>query len=163
MTKKLKANGMEGKCRACGASLVDWRRMHAKNLSDAEHTFATLRLETIRHHFWHIPLSLYAINYARRKGKVALRAAAIRQIQQRVGQATNYRDGFQTPRENSAHANAIDYAQHATACCCRICIDEWYGVPRGRELTRSEVEYFADLAMLYLDSRIPDLAPDSIR
>ena len=29
-----------GKCRACGADLVDWKRLHRRDKADAEHTFA---------------------------------------------------------------------------------------------------------------------------
>ena len=44
-----------GKCRACGADLVDWKRLHRRDKSDAAHTFAALQHELIRHHFFHHP------------------------------------------------------------------------------------------------------------
>src|SRR5215469_5210318 len=81
MTKKLLANGPAGRCRNCGVQLVDWSRVHSRDLGDTEHTFTAMRLELIRHHFWHIPLSQKAINYARRKGRVLLRTATEKQLQ----------------------------------------------------------------------------------
>ncbi len=36
-------------------------------------------------------------------------------------------DGRQTPREG----NTIFYAQHATASCCRTCIEYWHGIPKN--------------------------------
>jgi|SRR5581483_1346467 len=160
MTKKLLATGPSGRCRSCGAQLIDWPRVHRRILDDANHTFAALQFELIRHRFWHISLSQYAINYARRKGRVLLRPAVERQIRQLVGSAKHPREGFQTPRETSPHANAIHYAQHATASCCRRCVAEWHGIPEGQPLSGDEIEYLVELAMLYLKGRIPDLAEE---
>ena len=32
-----------GRCRACGADLVDWQRLHRRDFDDAEHTFEALQ------------------------------------------------------------------------------------------------------------------------
>src|SRR6266849_7890101 len=74
-TKKLKAAGQEGACRSCGVKLVDWERVRKKSLDDAQHTFAAMRQELIRHHFWHLEIDEKAKDPARRKGKVGLRSA----------------------------------------------------------------------------------------
>jgi hypothetical protein len=29
-------------------------------------------------------------------------------------------------------------AQHATATCCRGCLEKWHQIPKGRELSREE-------------------------
>jgi hypothetical protein len=164
MTKKLLANGPSGRCRSCGAQLIDWPRVHRQLLDDANYTFGALQYELIRHHFWHIPVSERAVNYARRKGCALLRQAAERQIRQSVGSAKHPREGFQTSRETSPTANAIHFAQHATASCCRRCVAEWHGIPEGRPLSADEIEYLTELAMLYLKARIPNLpdAPETI-
>ena len=163
--KTLTGHADQGRCRACGASLVDMQRVHRKNLADIHHTFASLKLELIRHHFWHIPIADYAVRYAIRKGRVRLRAATINQIRRSIGSATPFRDGYQTPRETSAHANAIHYGQHATGSCCRKCLEEWHGISQGRQLTGDEVEYLAALVMSYLEERIPglDINPQPVR
>ena len=59
---------LHGRCRSCGANLIDWPRVHARELSDAQNTFAALRHERIRHHYFHVEIDAYAVNYARRKG-----------------------------------------------------------------------------------------------
>src|SRR5712671_4659068 len=69
LSKKLLQLGPSGRCRSCGIQLVDWTRVHRRDANDAQYTFDALRHELIRHHFWHIPLSEYAVNYARRKGR----------------------------------------------------------------------------------------------
>jgi hypothetical protein len=163
MTKKLLAQGQSGRCRRCGAELVDWGRVHKRDLNDAHYTFEALRFELIRHHFWHVLMSRRAVNYARRKGRIALRAAAEHQIRKLVGSEKHPREGRQTPRETSPHANAIHYAQHATASCCRRCVAEWHAIPEGRPLTDSEVLYLTELALLYIEDRMPDLSDNPVQ
>jgi hypothetical protein len=62
-------------------------------------------------------------------------------------------DGRQTPWEG----NPMFYAQHATATCCRRCLEEWHNIPRGRELTDAEISYCTSLVMLYVNERLPFL------
>jgi hypothetical protein len=65
-------------------------------------------------------------------------------------------DGRQTPW----HGSAIYYAQHATAACCRTCIEYWHGIPRVGDLGAKELDYLTDLVVRYLDERLPDLPAD---
>jgi hypothetical protein len=145
------ALNQRGQCRACGADLVDWDRVHRRDPDDADHTFTALKYELIRHHFWHIEVDQRAVNHARRKGKARFQGAAEKQIRVSVGQAEPPFDGRQTPTKG----NIIYYAQHATASCCRKCIEEWHGIPRGRELTEGEIAYLTKLALLYINERLP--------
>lgn len=163
LTKKLLKQGTNGRCRSCGVQLIDWPRVHRRDLSDVQYTFEALRYELIRHHFWHIPLSEYAINYARRKGKTGLKTAAQRHIEKAVANPTHPRQGRQTPRETSPTANIIHYAQHATASCCRKCLEEWHGIPPDRFLFVEEISYLRDLVMLYVDARMPGLSTEAVR
>jgi hypothetical protein len=127
-----------GKCRACGADLVDWKRLHRRDTADAAHTFAALQHELIRHHFFHRRVDERAMRHAQRKGRG---------------------DGRQTPFEG----NAIYYAQHATATCCRTCLEYWHDIPKGRALTPQEFEYCASLVDLFLDEKLPRLADEPIK
>lgn len=154
-TRKKKVADQFGQCHSCGADLVDWSRVQKRNLSDVQYTFAALKHELIRHYFWHVEIDQKAINHARRKGKTGMRVAAEKRIRKSVGPAEPLYDGRQTPKENSG--NAIYYAQHATACCCRKCMEYWHNIPLGRELTEQEIGYFTDLVMLYVEERLPIL------
>ncbi len=158
--RKKGSTDQQGRCRSCGVALIDWHRVHRRKLDDADHTFASLRLELIRHYFWHVPISRRAITHALRKGKLLLRSSAATQIRRLIGSAMPFRDGYQTYREDSPRANAIHYAQHATASCCRKCLEEWHGIPQGRELSDDEISYLTSLAMLYVDERIPEIKDD---
>ncbi len=54
-------------------------------------------------------------------------------------------------------STALPYAQHATATCCRDCLDYWHGIAKGRELSDEELNYLSELACLYIEDRIPNL------
>jgi hypothetical protein len=144
-----------GHCRYCGVDLVDWERIGKQNIHDVDHTLAALRYEFIRHHFWHKAIDEKAQLHARRKGVSKLREAAQQRILSSVGGSTPFRDGQQTPMDG----NILYYAQHATASCCRSCIEYWYDIPKGRELTAEEVLYFVELVMRFVAERMPQL-PD---
>lgn len=148
-----------GRCRACGADLVDWERLHRRDTADAAHTFSALQRELIRHHFFHRPVDETAMRHARRKGRVLLKQAARDRLRKYLAPAEPPRDGRQTPLEG----NAIYYAQHATATCCRTCLEYWHDIPKGRALTPQELDYCATLVDLFLDEKLPDIANAPIK
>jgi hypothetical protein len=154
-TKEMVKSDAVGACRSCGAKLVDWERVHDKDLTDARYTFDALKFEMIRHHFWHVTIDPKAVNYARRKGLSGLRSAVRARLRTSIGPANNPYDGRQTPMEGSG--NPIHYAQHATASCCRKCVEYWHAIPKGRTLTDDEIDYLAELAMRFIEERIPNL------
>lgn len=153
LTRKMKISNQSGQCRYCGAKLVNWKRVHNNDISDAAYTFSALRYELWRHYYWHIPIDKTAINHARRKGIAGMHEAIEKRIRHSVAASNPYRDGMQTPRS----ANAIYYAQHATATCCRKCIEYWHGIPLGQELNDDQIRYFSELIMFYLKERLPYL------
>jgi hypothetical protein len=157
LTKRQRLQGPDGRCRSCDVELIDWSRVRRRKIRDVKHTIAALKLELIRHHFWHLPLSEYAENYARRKGRVNLQETVTHQLKQAIGSPEHPRQGRQTPRENSPKATAIHYAQHATATCCRACLEEWHGIQNGLDLTDEQLEYLTELVMIYIQSKVLDL------
>lgn len=148
-----------GKCRSCGADLVDWKRLHRRDKRDAAHTFEALQHEMIRHHFFHRPVDDTAMRHAQRKGRDQLKESARHRLRKYLAVAEPPRDGRQTPLEG----NAIYYAQHATATCCRTCLEYWHNIPKGRPLTDEEFDYCVGLVDLFLDEKLPDLADEPIR
>lgn len=145
-----------GGCRHCGVKLVDWDRVHRRDLSDVAFTFQALKYEWVRHHMWHKPIDDYARLRAHRKGKQALREAARKRIWSSVGKAEPFRDGRQTPFSG----NVLYYAQHAVACCCRTCMEYWHGIPKHVALTEDQVDYFVELMMMFIDERMPELTEE---
>jgi hypothetical protein len=58
-------------------------------------------------------------------------------ITDRLAGAEPANDGKQTPMRN----HPVFIAQHATATCCRGCLEKWHQIPRGRPLSPSEIDY----------------------
>ena len=148
-----------GKCRYCGADLVDWDRLHVRDFSDVAYTFAALKNEMIRHCFFHSVIDEKAVRHAQRKGRIELKEAARHRLAKYLAPAEPARDGRQTPFEG----NAIFYAQHATATCCRTCLEYWHNIPKGRTLNAEERAYCAALVDCFLDERMPELADTPIK
>lgn len=148
-----------GKCRECNADLVDWDRLHSRKIGDAKYTFEALKHEKIRHYFFHIPIDQKAINHARRKGRTNMIDAIRTRLGKYLAVAEPNRDGQQTPFQG----NTIFYAQHATATCCRTCLEYWHDIPKGRPLTEQELNYCIQLIEYYMDERIPEIGPDPIK
>ena len=147
------AEADRGRCRSCGADLIDWDRVHKRDLSDAAFKFESLKYELVRHYFWHRPIDQRAENHARRKGRIGLREAVRRRLEKSVAPASPAYDGRQTRWDG----NVIHYAQHALACCCRTCMEYWHGIPKGVELTDEELDYLVELVMMYIEERMPYL------
>ncbi len=161
--KHRKRKTPEGSCWACGEDVVDWDRVRKMDITDAQHTVQALKQECIRHEFWcTVPITDRALNYALWKGRAGLPDAAKRRIRSAVGKPANDWDGRQTPFEDKPNAKILEFAQHATATCCRKCIAVWHGIPTNRALADSEVDYFAELLVLYVVTRIPDLGNEGI-
>ena len=62
-------------------------------------------------------------------------------IEKRLAPVSPVNDGKQTPWRN----HPVFVAQHATATCCRGCLEKWHQIPRGRALTAEEQQYIVDV------------------
>jgi hypothetical protein len=47
----------------------------------------------------------------------------------------------------------IFIAQHATATCCRGCLENWHGIPKGRALGADEKAYILFVLRRWLVAR----------
>ena len=45
-------------------------------------------------------------------------------------------------------------AQHATATCCRGCLEKWYGIPQGRELNAEEQDTVIRTILQWIEKQI---------
>ena len=85
--------------------------------------------------------------YLEQKGMETMRLHARDFVRQKLAPAQPLNDGRQTPM----HGHPVFKAMHATACCCRGCLEKWYRVPRGRELTQSQQDKIVNLLMAWLE------------
>ncbi len=86
-----------------------------------------------------------------------IRKKGIETVQQHVKEILEKRikfkkenDGRQTPYKGYF----IFKAQHATATCCRGCIEKWYNIPRNKVLSDEEISYLAGIIMKWISSQI---------
>lgn len=86
------------------------------------------------------------IAYIDEKGMDTVRRHAEDFIEKKLAPAHPENDGKQTPMKN----HPVFIAQHACACCCRGCLEKWYKVPKGRELTKAQQEKIVNLLMAWI-------------
>lgn len=72
--------------------------------------------------------------YLAQKGMAQVLAHAEVFVTQRLAPAEPRNDGRQTP----FRGHPVFIAQHATASCCRGCLEKWHGIGRGHALTAEE-------------------------
>lgn len=149
-----KAGG--GPCRKCKKSHVDFARTAKRDPKDLDYTFSSLKAETIRAKFWRKPISADVLGEARNAGLLNLQVQAQEILTRVVGSKPkgNRWDSYGTPFDG----NILFLAQHATACCCRRCVQEWHGIPDDRVLTVAELDYLVHLVMGYVKLRVPILS-----
>ena len=81
------------------------------------------------------------------RGPATIRRHAHDLIAQRLAPAEPRNDGKQTPY----HGHPVFVAQHATATCCRTCLERWHRIPKGRDLTSEERDYVTDVICRWIE------------
>jgi len=84
--------------------------------------------------------------YLRDKGILVIEKHARDFVKERLVPTLPKNDGKQTPMKN----HPVFIAQHATATCCRKCLEKWHQIERGKELTRQQTNYIVSLIMYWL-------------
>ena len=85
--------------------------------------------------------------YVREKGMDTIRKHASDFVRTRLAPAMPENDGKQTPMKG----HPVFKAQHACACCCRGCLNKWYRVPIGVELTEDQQRRLVNLLMAWIE------------
>ncbi len=87
----------------------------------------------------------------------AIRRHAAEIILRRLAPAEPKNDGSQTPMRGAPNGHPVFIAQHATATCCRGCLEKWHGIPKGRALTEKEQEYIVEVLMKWIQRQMQDI------
>lgn len=87
--------------------------------------------------------------YIQDKGIEAIRQHAIDFIKGRIAFQYPKNDGKQTPMRG----HPVFIAQHATATCCRGCIQKWHRIKKGKELSDPEIHFLVGLIMRWIEGR----------
>lgn len=84
--------------------------------------------------------------YVREKGVETIEKHARDFIEKRLAPKEIKNDGKQTPMRG--HPTFI--AQHATACCCRGCLNKWHKIPKNIELSKEQKDYIVEVIMTWI-------------
>ena len=95
-------------------------------------------------------LKVKDLEYINNKGLATILSHACYFISKRVAPAEIPNDGKQTPMRG----HPVFIAQHATACCCRGCIEKWHHFPKGVQLTSAQQEYLVNVIMEWIKRQL---------
>ena len=90
------------------------------------------------------------LRYIAEKGLDAIRRHAADFIRTRLAPAQPPNDGRQTPMRG----HPVFKAQHATATCCRGCLEKWWKVPRGTTIPPARQARIVDFLMAWIEREI---------
>jgi Domain of unknown function (DUF4186) len=84
------------------------------------------------------------------RGMPVVRRHAEELLARRLAPAQPDKDGRQTPYRG----HPVFVAQHATATCCRTCLERWHAIPKGRALDRDEQAYAVDVICRWIEREL---------
>jgi hypothetical protein len=114
--------------------------------SNLDEVFAALAKSPFRRRFH---LRGKELEYLRNKGLPVVLEHAADFIEKRLAPALPANDGKQTPMRH----HPVFIAQHATATCCRGCLQKWHQIPKGRPLEDDEKQYVVEVISRWLESQ----------
>ena len=107
-------------------------------LRELDELFAALAKSAFRRKFH---LQGKDLEYLHNKGLTTVLSHANDFISKRLAPAFPEKDGKQTP----FRGHPVFVAQHATACCCRGCLEKWHRIPKGSSLSVDEQTYILNV------------------
>ena len=105
--------------------------------------FARLARSKFRQRFH---LSASDLRYIDAKGLETIRNHAVAFVRDRLAPAHLPNDGKQTPMRG----HPVFVAQHATATCCRSCMEKWWKLPRGTAIPPDRQDGVVDFLMEWI-------------
>ena len=109
-----------------------------------DEAFAKLARSKFRSRF---RLSAADRKYIADKGMATIRSHAADFVRTRLAPANPPNDGRQTPMRG----HPVFKAQHATATCCRGCLEKWWKVPKGTEIPPERQSRIVDFLMIWIE------------
>lgn len=123
------------------------KNKEVNSMTTIEETFVRLNQSTFRSKFH---LSVKDKEYVHEKGMNVIHSHCEDFIKERLAPSNPKNDGKQTPM----HGHPVFIAQHACACCCRGCLEKWYRVPKGKELTERQQAQIVNLLMAWIEKEM---------
>ena len=88
--------------------------------------------------------------YVLEKGLDNIQRHAYDFINQRLKPKKPKNDGKQTPMKG----HPVFISQHATATCCRGCLEKWHKIKKEKELNDGEIDYIVKIIMTWIKGEI---------
>ena len=95
-------------------------------------------------------LSAADLSYINDKGWETIERHAADFVRLHLAAAHLPKDGRQTPWKG----HPVFIAQHATATCCRVCLNKWWHVPLGVELTELQQKRIVKLILTWIQREV---------
>lgn len=121
-------------------------------LNDIQRKYINQKLEKLQHSKFRssFKLTKKAQAYIEEKGFATIEKHCEDFIEKRLSPYPTINDGKQTPMRG----HPVFIAQHATATCCRGCLNKWYNIPKNRSLTAKEKRFIKALIISWLQEEI---------
>ena len=91
-------------------------------------------------------------SYIAEKGPEKIQSHAYDFISKRIAPKDIPNDGKQTPMRG----HPVFIAQHATATCCRGCIEKWHKIPKGIHMNEKQQDYIVSVIMEWIKRQLKD-------
>lgn len=121
-------------CYKLPSAAPGYKNCRQEPMRELDELFAALTKSEFRSKF---QLRGKDLEYLHNKGLATILSHAGDFITKRLAPAFPEKDGKQTP----FRGHPVFVAQHATACCCRGCLQKWHRIAQGRPLTEDEKSY----------------------
>ena len=118
-----------------------------------EKKFAAFAKSKFRSHF---KLDPKDCAYIRERGAAAIQSHARDFIKKRLAPKDSPNDGKQTPLTG----HPVFKAQHATATCCRGCLEKWHHIDHRHPLTPEEIQYVVGVILRWIEHQLKKEAGD---
>ena len=90
------------------------------------------------------------LDYIKEKGLNKIKEHCYDFIIKRLSPKNPTNDGKQTPMRG----HPVFIAEHATATCCRGCLEKWHHIEKNKELSKQEIDYIVEVIMTWITNQI---------
>lgn len=88
--------------------------------------------------------------YIQEKGMEKIKEHAYDFIRKRLAPRVIINDGRQTPMKG----HPVFISQHATATCCRGCLNKWYKIEKDKQLSDGEIDFVVTIIMRWINKEM---------